>query len=684
VHLRRTGDGAPQNAKRLRLSFQVALALALVWSAVVATPAAATLRYRQLQLSGSFDSQTLVRHHSPTELGLVQNRNTALLRFEWTWLEKGTWLERLSLPFLKRSELYLLYRGVYDGFYDIAPGGNQRGAHRFDEIVGGPVAGNRIGAVKTDAAGTPILENGQPVLLDGPYSRFTEGARERLKLENDLREAYLDLKLRDLPLSFRLGRQQVIWGESDQFRLMDIWNPLDVTWHLGIEDWDKLRIPVWTIKGIWDIGRLGPLSNSFVEAAWNPGDFHAGIKVEFLPSPWSAPIPNPLRSGQVTQPSPTNPIFFSPFFDLQGTSYRRGDFSRNPEEASDIGLRFHGVTPQGVAFTTNYLYIRGRGIGAQTGTPFGLDIEEIEVPALSDTRNAIAADPGDPFNPNGPRAAFAGTHAVFPAHVKAKFIHPYVHIFGLTGNYFEQRYTGGVIRFETAYALDEPFQTRDGRIRVTEVRPDGTHCDPETESCIQLTAPLAFTKRDVWAGMIGFDRPTFIRWLNAKTTWFLTGQIFWSYVNGKVAGLRGGAISAGSDPYFTPSDCRSCAPVLRRNGIGQWTSGPFAGQKERVQNASFEADIADDVRRWELLLTLATTNFYRGGTVVPFLALVHDPVNTTFTSLFKLSFFLTNDLVVELQQKFFTQFGREQSLDPWALGLSHRRDETGLKLTLQF
>src|SRR5574341_1467334 len=46
--------------------------------------------------------------------------------------------------------------------------------------------------------------------------------RSNLKFENRMREAYIDLKLKDTPLSFRLGRQQVIWGESDQFRLMDI------------------------------------------------------------------------------------------------------------------------------------------------------------------------------------------------------------------------------------------------------------------------------------------------------------------------------------------------------------------------------------------------------------------------------------------------------------------------------
>jgi hypothetical protein len=128
----------------------------------------------------------------------------------------------------------------------------------------------------------------------------------------------------DVPLIFRVGRQQVIWGESDQFRLMDIINPLDTTWHLQQEEWDKLRIPLWLVKGIWDFGDVGPFSNSFAELVWNPGDFQPGNKVEFLPAPWAVPV---ATAKQLTARVPgvfsTEPIS-SPLFDLQGTSIRQG------------------------------------------------------------------------------------------------------------------------------------------------------------------------------------------------------------------------------------------------------------------------------------------------------------------------------------------------------------------------
>ena len=240
------------------------------------------------------------------------------------------------------------------------------------------------------------------LLAHSPARRATA-----LAFENTLREAYVDLALADAPLSFRLGRQQVIWGESDYFRLMDIINPLDTTWHLGFEEWDKLRIPLWLVKGIWNMGDVGPISNAFAEVVWNPGDFQPGNKVEFLPAPWAVPIANPVRAGQITVADPNSPdTMLTPIFDLQGTSFRKGDFHRNPADASDIGVRFHGVTDiplinmQGFEFTINYLYARGRGIGAVAGAPFGLKIEQVTVnPTQVLLQNGQAGTGIDPANP---------------------------------------------------------------------------------------------------------------------------------------------------------------------------------------------------------------------------------------------------------------------------------------------
>jgi hypothetical protein len=640
------------------------------------------MKFGALQLSGNLETYNIVRHPQPDEFQFVMNRNTFQIRTDWDWLQDGKFIERYDFPLIKRSKLFLVYRGVYDGVYDLAPADTVRGITRYDDKVGGPIEGNRVGSVQPDGS-----------LREGLYSRYQDDSRDSLKFENRLREAYIDLNLADAPISFRIGRQQVIWGESDQFRLMDIWNPLDLTWHLQQEPFEKIRKPLWLVKTLWDIERLGPFSNAFVEVVWNPFDFQPGVKADFLPRPWGAPFPNPTRAGQV-QLANINapfPLLLTPLFDLQGTSVRDGDFEHNPQDATEIGARIHGVTPQGIEMTVNYLYGRSRSIGAFAGAPFGLKFDDLRFRGVGDSAFATPA-------PELGQFAGLGVGAV---DIKARFIHPYTHIFGLTGNYFEADFTTAVLRFETAYQLGAAVQTieLDKRPLIKDAAGDPVTnptslepCDPDDASlqagCVH--APVGFDKRNLWSGMIGFDRPTWIRWLNNKTTWFISGQFFWSYVDGRADVLRAStAYTAGGSPYLANPNL-GVYPTVGADGIGTWTSGPYAGLRERFQDGNYAGN-SDNVHQWEILTTLAFTSFYRGGTIVPFIATAWDPVNRSFLSQLQLEYFYTNDFIITLQQKYYTDFGHSGdqnnrvSQDPWGVGGQlNRRDETGIKLTYQF
>lgn len=639
--------------------------LALCAATVLPTPASAMPKYGPLQLSGNFETQNLVRDYRIDSYQFIQNRNTFRLRVDYDWLQNGKLIEKIDVPFIERSKLFLLYRGVYDGFYYIAPTDRQHGQTRFDDLVGGPIAGNDAGVLGANRA-----------LKPGIYSRATGSSRAKRALENSLREFYVDLKLKDLPVSFRLGRQQVIWGESDQFRLMDIWNPLDLTWHLQQEagggagggggSWDNIRVPLWLGKGLWDIGTLGPFSNTFLEVVYNPFDFQPNQKIDFLPQPWSAFFADPLRSGQVQQVvagshSSGGGTYYTPVFNLQGSSFRHGSFKRNPKDASEVGFRFHAVTPQGLEFSTNYLYARARGVGA--GSPLGVQIQHIGRPTVGSGQKFQPLDGGPPVN-------------VLQIPVTAEILYPYNHIFGLTGNYFEGDFTSAVFRLETAYVLDEPIQT---------VEASKTQLPPGN---FVANAPIGFTKTDLWAGMVGFDRPTWIRWLNSKSTWFLTGQFFWNYYPSNVHNFVGNS-GASETPYFTPGLNLAGQPAPGQNsqGFGQWVTGPNAGLIERLQNGKPGTNPSgDNIRRWETLITVAATSFYRGGTVVPFIADAWDPVNDNNEFLWNLDYFYTNDVIITLQQKFFMKYGSKfPSNDPWgAGGRNARRDETGIKVTYQF
>jgi hypothetical protein len=624
-------------------------------------PAGATIQFGNIELSGNFETQNLVRTPDAGEFEFIQNRNTARIRLDWNWLENGRMLGRFDMPFLQDSRFFLLYRGVYDGFYDLAPGGNQTGQSRADDLIGGPIEGNRIGSLRPDGS-----------LRQGAYSRFQDDTRDSLKFENRIRELYIDLTLRDLPLTLRIGRQQVIWGEADQFRLADIWNPLDVTSRFPIADtFDNFRVPLWMIKGIWDTGFIGPLQNTFVEVVYNPFDFQPGQKVDWLPKPWALPFPNPLRPGQIQVASFGTDILVTPIFDLRGTSFKKGDFERNPEDASEVGARFHFVTPQGLESTVNYIYGRGKWVG--NSPAFGVKIHR----AVGDPSQGVGT-----FRPLGN----TGTPlTVTPAFVEAEVIHPYVHVFGITGNYFESEYTSAVLRFETAYALGEPYPTSD---------PDQVICattvlDPET--CAR-DLPVGFEKRDVWAGMIGFDRPTWIRWLNNKATWFVSGQLFWMHIRGHDVKKLRGFSSANADPYFTPG--ASLPGLDQSGGFGVWNANglavsptgagiplDFAGQIERTQDGSKPP--FDNALPWEFITTLTMTTFYRGGTVAPQLVVLFDPKNKWLAPLMQLELLYTNSFIITLQQRFIFPLDPPTN-DPWFVGRFGRRHESGIRLTYQF
>lgn len=649
---------------------------ALLLVQAVGAPAHATLKYGPIELSGSVDSQTLIRTSQIDNWQFIQNRNTALLRLDYDWYQNGKLIDRIEIPGIKRSKLYVLYRGVYDSFWNIAPGGAQKGVTGYDDTVGGPIIGNKIGKTTTNCApGSP-----SPCPLSGKYSRIQSEGRNALAWENTLREAYVDFALSDLPLSFRFGRQQVIWGESDQFRLMDIINPLDTTWHLQQEDWDKIRVPLWLLKTIWDVGDVGPFSNAFAELVLNPGDFQPGNKIQYLPAPWAIPVPDPTRAGQIQLASVTQPILLTPVFNLNGTSVRQGNFSRSIEDAGEIGVRWHAVSDiplvnmQGFEYTFNYYLGRSRGIGAVAGAPLALDIKSATVPNTFIPANAFRQNPADPTSAP---ALFSG-RPVFPANVDAEYRMPYTSIFGTTANWFEG-YTNTVFRMEQAYQIDAPMQSASFQDRVGITRENG---EPVTGSFV----PLGYTTRDIWAGMLGFDRPTWIKFLNPRTTWFLTGQFFWSYINGGHSALRGSILSAGEQPYFTPKDNPGLPANLRRNGVGQWTNGVFAGQVERTQNSTYQPGTGDKFRQWEMLTTLAATSFYAGGTIVPFIAIAIDPVNRNLLSQMKLDYFVTNNLITQFRLNLYSDLGSHQtSLDPWgAGGLNARRDEIGFKVTYQF
>jgi len=89
-----------------------------------------------------------------------------------------------------------------------------------------------------------------------PKTRLTAIGRIRLDTEVDLgfegSNSHVDLELRELYIDtelagayWRLGKQQIVWGQADGLRVLDVINPLDFREFI-LPKFEDHRIPLWT------------------------------------------------------------------------------------------------------------------------------------------------------------------------------------------------------------------------------------------------------------------------------------------------------------------------------------------------------------------------------------------------------------------------------------------------------
>jgi hypothetical protein len=672
--------------KRLSTFLKVAVCL------TVLAPSYAHAIYRSasVDLGGHLRTTNIFRHPDIDKWSFIMQRNSLKLRLEYKWLQRGKAFGKFNMPFIERSDLFVLYRGVYDSVYDLTPGMVER-----EDISGDPIAPARAS-----------------------LSDIDKDTRDEYKFNNLIREAYMDVYFKSLPLTLRIGKQQVVWGESDGFRMLDRANTLDLSWHFFQElpppgfGFDELRQPFFMVKGLWDFKQIGPLSQTFLEAYWTPGfDWNPG-KIAFLPRPWGARLLDPLENNQNTG------AFQSSFCNnatdqtcdslLYGTRlFNQGNYAKDPVENSQFGVRFHFLAGS-TEWSVNYLYQRFAPDGSPTAIVRGIPINSTKDVqddfgndvTLSATEYCgfVSSQPGDPLFSNLGRSELC-----------LEYFTPYIHTVGLSFNWFEGEWTQTVWRVETIIDFDLPFYDGDKQVAQFGRSPDGPTLVP------------GITKRNMWKGMLAFDRPTWIRWLNKKTTFFLSGQMFWHYI----IDHERRRCAKNNQPEFIVDDVTgdtSKNPLFEgyTASYEENCGGPHNGTDFNTFDFLYEGEQTgfigpldlpklnrpagkgrDTIHQWEMLMTFAALGFYRGGTLVPALIYLLDPVNS-YSQEIALGFdwFYTPDLAFNLTTRLIwvgapwdpydghkndDDVDRGEIFDPWFLGGGSRgRSETSIQFTWQF
>ena len=373
--------------------------------------------------------------------------------------------------------------------------------------------------------------------LDGSIDLPSDGLGNEIWKESELRAQpdgdYLetDIDLREYVVRWdignffiKAGRQQIAWGEADAIRIADIINPLDNSRDFATSaynlNWEDIRIPQRMI----DITYVVPESAHQYEAevVLNPEDSRVNTNAPYGETYY-------MKNGD------TSWIPFQTVVAMMGAGGPAiGGTTRNslqgaiddatdealPENNSNRfagGIRLRGVFGDGWDTRVYYYYQRAQNpTYTSTGNFNGVMTYGLPGPPTPPF-DGVAPFPWDTTDEN------LGIHCHFP----------HINTIGGTFNWFSG-FLKGVFRGEFGYTIDNPY---------TGLRQGTTF----------INVPIAGTIPAAWDGwfnddivykdtvqyMIGFDRPTWIPFLNSNNTFFITGQFYHRMIldyNDEVAG----------------------------------------------------------------------------------------------------------------------------------------------------
>jgi hypothetical protein len=364
----------------------------------------------------------------------------------------------------------LRVKWFYDGVYDYGPRGY---SHAGD----------------TAMAANPIFADS----ILGPGLRKN---RDLDTQKNPLWNAYVDLGKG--PVKFRVGRQDLSWGESDGFRLLDMIEPLDNRFGFPlVEDLDDRRIPLWMVRPTMSLGNWGHLRNLTLDGYWVPGS----IDNEIAPV---SPVGNPFGVG--APPGPSEVI----------------------RPSKNLGNSRGG----------------GRLIGTAGDVTFSLAhyVTFNDIPSVRLKADGLAIAPlgGDQslFAPNGSflvelyQQQITGGSATF-----ALPFDPYTIIRMEAANFWDERV------FMPGKSVDSALPADKVGACIGGFFADGTRFCPDVKGVGELPT------KDVMRWMIGADRNVWIRWLNPENTFFFSAQYFHTHIFDYEKGM---ANAVPSNTHFVP------------------------------------------------------------------------------------------------------------------------------------
>ena len=374
------------------------------------------------------------------------------------------------------------------------------------------------------------------------------------------REIYADINIGNW--SFRLGKQQVVWGESDGIRLMDCINPQDLQFQFyyydSDEGYERSRIPLWLIKARYYFPHEwfgGLIRDQSIEFVINPGDnevdrFNVAGGWRGVPYKRQKYITTygdyDNEAGPWALPNPWLPQF------AQVSTH-----DHKPRGHAEFAVRWimdlHSwhITVNGFYGYQRFFILKWKGVNFRPDAARG-GLSPAELAGIGTlagnpaTAPMVAGLAGDIAN--GHYKITTGWHGygsyLMNPHLMQfnyNWIYPRKKLVGFTVDksmdWFRWRNTSPVLRIEAQYEFSKPFNTN-GRTNGWRVNPKTGRFEglEWTGFADYLNAKWygddAFANyhgivhRDVLRYMIGYDWPIWIYWLNDFQNFFTSFQFF--------------------------------------------------------------------------------------------------------------------------------------------------------------
>lgn len=300
---------------------------------------------------------------------------------------------------------------------------------------------------------------------------------------------------------FKVGRQQVVWGRTDLFRVLDVINPVDYSRNNIYDELQDIRIPMWIAQGEWRFGGSDTMQDRNLQVVWNFDKFRpnnlgqcgtanvildAGCFFRGMANLWDngGTVANFAGFAPPGSPAPVDGAWFATNFGPNQIGIRKVHLPDWSLENTQLGVKFEGITQGGLNFSLNALTYRSqlpslRAINSQAINPF-----------------TGAHGNSSPFS--GPAQGIPTTNLIaFDVHF------PRVNLIGGSMD-FQVESAGAAVRLEGALTHGEEFAN--------------------------TARPELYSRNRVWRSVVGVDRPTFIPFINPNRTTLISAQLFWQHI----------------------------------------------------------------------------------------------------------------------------------------------------------